>query len=229
MSATPPQKRPPGARRGEPPWWVRDVLIALLIGAILLVGQAVLDDARSDRERLAAVSRDQFQTRIENLRFVRDRSSATLVERPFQHMDLTLQNMSGLTLTEANFTGSELEVADFNDADLRGVNLSETYLDYADFSGADVSCSVRDGADDDPLRICSSFVGASARSARFLETDLQYADFTDASFSEADFSGADLRHTNFADAYYFHICWDNATRWPTDFEPPDDKDACRAE
>ncbi|WP_341994735.1 hypothetical protein MRBLWH7_002396 [Microbacterium sp. LWH7-1.2] len=62
-------------------WWVRDVLIAALVGAVLVLGQMLLDDARSNREIAAARLQSVEADQREDLRFVRERSGPGEQER----------------------------------------------------------------------------------------------------------------------------------------------------
>ncbi|SKX69256.1 Uncharacterised protein [Mycobacteroides abscessus subsp. abscessus] len=67
---------------GDPPWWVPEVVVAFIVSVIVLVAGAWLDDRRSDRDHEIAAAADVRAERLENLRFVRDRSSADRLQEP---------------------------------------------------------------------------------------------------------------------------------------------------
>lgn len=136
----------------------RDVLVALVVGLVLLVGQAAIDDRRSDRETAAGERMANEAERRDNLRFVRELSSSPSIGKPFRNIDLTNQTLAGLSLkgadlenarlsgtfspfidlSESNLKtsslyqavliGANLEKADFRGSDLRGANLKEAKL-----------------------------------------------------------------------------------------------------
>src|SRR5689334_13415136 len=64
-----------GLWRSEPPWLIRDGVIALVIGAVLLLSQNQLDERRSDRQDALEAARAQHAETVENLRFVRELAS----------------------------------------------------------------------------------------------------------------------------------------------------------
>ena len=115
----------------EPPWWVRDVLVAGIIGSLLLLGQYRIDLQREDRE-----------SRQENLRFIRERAAeasprigpngtALKSVLPYRDMDLRGLNLSGLDMRNADFTNSDLTGAVLRGADLSGATFRYTILDGA--------------------------------------------------------------------------------------------------
>ena len=121
------------------------MLAGVISGSVVAVWtvseQARIDDLRSDREE-----------RQENLRFVRDKSSTQLVDRPFQKIDLQGQNLNGLKLARADFSGASLENAQLQftdlsgaklvDADLSGVNLVFAGLYGADLTNANLNDAI---------------------------------------------------------------------------------------
>ena len=197
---------PEGAARA-PRWWIQDVLIAVVIGVVLLAGQEVFDDMRSQRELDAAEKQSEEADRRENLRFVRDRSGAATVERPFQNMNLHGQNLVGLQLEGANFRGAHFDkdssMWDINlrNADLRDAWLLRTIMSGANLSGADLRGAFLDGA---------SLVGA----------DLTGADLRGASLDGTDLGGADLTDAELSHWGLKTVCHNDNTVWPEGFEPP---------
>ncbi|WP_206745463.1 pentapeptide repeat-containing protein, partial [Glutamicibacter sp. BW78] len=80
---------------------------SLIVTAGTITATAAIDNVRSDRD-----------DRRENLRFVRERSSSELQERPFQEIDLRGRNLNSL----------KLEASVFDQADLSGAKLAGTKL-----------------------------------------------------------------------------------------------------
>ncbi|WP_369292758.1 pentapeptide repeat-containing protein [Rhodococcus indonesiensis] len=115
------QDRVVRALNTEPSWWKEDLLSGLVIAAgvgfVTFVGQLHFDDLRDARAQ-----------RLEDLRFVRDRSAEGYLPRPFQGVDLEGQNLNGL----------RLEAADFQFAKLSNVRLIGTFLGNANFHEADL-------------------------------------------------------------------------------------------
>lgn len=193
----------------QPRWWVRDILIAVAISAFFLATQAWLDDARSDREQQRAEAMNDSADRRENLRFVRDRAGIEVVERPFQGIDLRGQVLSGLQLEGADF-----EQARLGEAFLFTTNLASATLDGADLRDADLTLTV--------LR------DATLRNTRLGRANFYLADVEKADFSLADLRGADLSSaTGLGSALLDSTCYDDKTRWPNTFDPPNSfKKAC---
>jgi uncharacterized protein YjbI with pentapeptide repeats len=178
-----------------------DLSVGLISGAVVallsLGAQVYFDDQRSDREALQEDLRSAREARQENLRFVRDRSSEDAVERTFQDIDLSEQNLSGLKLAGADLSGAKLV-----NAKLHAVDLSNSNLMGADLSGADLR-------------------QANLHNAMMYETVL-----TDAQFDLANLGDADLRLSNAQEANFeaatprATVCYDGKTQWPDGFTPP---------
>jgi hypothetical protein len=201
----------PASQRREPPWWVRDILIAFIIGAILVLGQWWLDNRRADVDRGLEDRRSAAAERLENLRFVRDRSSLSREPRPFGSLDLSGLPLSYLHLVGANFADTALTHGALTSTDLRGANFFQADLDVADLRGADlseatlISTSMRD----------ATIKGAILRNAYIADADLRGADLT-----YTDLSGASLEGAKLTGARLSPICYDAATTWPQGFKPP---------
>lgn len=149
---TPDAARSIPVTRREPAWWLRAIVVAVAIGLVLF-GLQLLTDS----------NREAVSTRLENLRFVRERSSANVdMARPFSSLDLQEQQMAGLSLPRAEFewallrganleyadlTGAQFQSADLHRAALEGVNLTDANLADADLSGADLTDAQLAGAD----------------------------------------------------------------------------------
>jgi hypothetical protein len=162
----------------DPPWWFRDVVLSALVACMILALQLYFENRATERQ----VERDAAQAlrdeRLENLRFVRDRSArGTDVDRPFARLDLTDQDLSGLQLANADFTGAILDGADLTTANLEG----------AVFDGA----SMHD----------TKLWGAVLTSADFFESDLRNADLGTSTLHNlvvysADMQGVDLKNAD---------------------------------
>lgn len=118
-------------------------MVALVVGSILLVNQAWIDDRRSERETKTAQIMADEADRRENLRFVRERSSEQATDRPFTSMDLIEQNLARLNMAQADFENAQLMRAfmpgvNLESANLRTTGLSGAYLGRANLINADL-------------------------------------------------------------------------------------------
>jgi uncharacterized protein YjbI with pentapeptide repeats len=139
--AEPPEgpKHRDGKRRWfstEPPWWVRDILVAGLVGLILTTLQISRDDHRAADDQ-----------RLSNLSFVRDKTAGPSTSRNFQNIDLEGMNISGLQLASSKFQKADLKgikadqstltLSNFDGAKLTDGNLGTTRLEAVNLSNAD--------------------------------------------------------------------------------------------
>ncbi|WP_372699731.1 pentapeptide repeat-containing protein [Arthrobacter sp. JSM 101049] len=179
---------------------IAPLIAALLVGILSLQIQAGLDDRRSDQD-----------DRRENVRFVRDRSSEQVLDRPFRSIDLKGQLMPGLKLNKADFQG----------ANLSGANLEKTDLSDADFLDADLT-----GA----KFFLAQLDSADFRDADLVGADFRFADLTDADLRSTDLSGADLWAVTLFGAHLSSTkglpadidsrsCYDENTSWPDGYIP----------
>jgi len=180
----------------EPSWIVRDGVLALVIGLMLLAGQAWLDSGRSARQQALDETRALRSERLENLRYVRERSAGADEDKNFAGLDLGEQDLQGLDLRGADFRG----------AILVGVNFSFSDLTDADLSGADVR------------RV--EFFRADLTLADLGRTRLQGAVLHGAMLDRTDFSESDVRGAIFIDSGGRGPCYDsqgdNSVYWPGD-------------
>ncbi|WAC90055.1 pentapeptide repeat-containing protein [Mycobacterium sp. Aquia_213] len=184
-------------------WWLTELVIptvvALVTGAIVaagtIKGQALLDDAREDRA-----------LRLENLRFVRDHSTADPNQpRPFGGLDLSGQHLRGLQLANANFDDANLEGAIFNNSNLHRASFNYARLINANLVATDLSETDMEGAD---------LSGA----------DLDRANLAGANFDQTALYGANLKAANLSGASLRCIYYDASTSWPPGFVPPPGRD-----
>lgn len=191
-------------------WLWRDVVLATLVGCLVggsvFIVQNHFDNEREQRERTVEDARQQLaerledervaaNTRLENLRFVRERSSKDPdLPRPFQGLDLSDQVLNSLDLQGADFEGANLARAK-----LSGINLLKAQLAQANMGGV----TSYGGASlvEADLRMASlesaRFVAAAFTKANLIEADLTKAGFIVVYFNEADMIDADLTQSVF--------------------------------
>ncbi|WP_344133723.1 pentapeptide repeat-containing protein [Pedococcus bigeumensis] len=132
---------------------IRDVVLALVIGAALLLGQNQLDERRANRQETLEAGRAQHAERVENLRFVRELSAnriegsklllpgidlagTDLSGLDLSSADLKGANLSGAILIRTNLGGAALEGADLSGATLHSTNVEDVDLEHVDLTGA---------------------------------------------------------------------------------------------
>ncbi len=222
VSRTPPHADERSVRRrllgtgADPSWWIRDIVVALLIALLVLVGQKWVDDSRADRDRAIAADQNRQAQRLENLRFVRDRSSGDQDQpRPFAGLDLAGMNLAGLYLRGADFSAADLEGANLNLTDLAAPDAPDPLSSLGqlrpigsptDFTGANLC-----GAD---------LVGANLGGANLTRANLSGADLRFTLLSETVLYGADLSETQLKQEFLRGVSYDNSTIWPDGFTPP---------
>ncbi|SDL53868.1 Uncharacterized protein YjbI, contains pentapeptide repeats [Arthrobacter sp. ok362] len=216
------QERPdaPGAWRSEPARdvvsrWLRsraarDTFIAattaLFTGVVLLVGQSLVDDHRQQGTEL-----------VENLRFVRERSSEQAQVRPFSDMNLQDQTLSGLSLDRADFSGADLagtrllkmglSQAVLEGANLRSARVGDTRLVDSNLSGADLTGAIilrsdLTGANLDQVR-SQAWFGGNTNNTTINRSILAGVSMSDAELSRATVYGTDFRRSNLRGADLF--------------------------
>ncbi len=218
---------PPARRfikRDQPLWWVRDILIAVLVAVLVLFGQNYLVGASGTREQGQAQDQDQDQDqaqdqgqdqRISNLNFVRFKSSESYQERPFRSFDLRDTNLAGLKLrgadfTEANLGGANLAGTDLMQQNARPEAPGQSAIPFvrALLPGVNLCHAVLTGAD---------LSGSYLVNANLTGADLSFARLKWAVLNGADLSAATLP----SDASYLEaIFYDDNTIWPEGFQPP---------
>lgn len=200
--------------------WKHDLLIALASAGAVAVLSLILQNALDDR-------RSTHETRLENLRFVREKSSPDLgASRPFQEMDLEGQNLSGLSLSKADMQGAiikggKLPGTDLREADLSHAKLKNTSISRSNFAMADLSyASVPSSSVSH-----SDMRGANLHLVNFQRTFLKHVDLTGADLTLARLEGALLENVVLTDAKLIGVggetvCYDDETTWPEGFSPP---------
>jgi uncharacterized protein YjbI with pentapeptide repeats len=232
VSRTPPHADERSLRRrllgtvADPSWWIRDIVVALLIALLVLVGQKWVDDSRAVRDRAIAADQNRQAQRLENLRFVRDRSSRGDQDqpRPFAGLDLADMNLAGLYLRGADFSAADLEGAKLNLTDLSAPapepkpgpgtpnapgpfgGLSFPSGSPTDFTGANL-CS-------------ADLTGANLQGANLTRANLSGADLLVTDLSETTLVGADLTNTQLGQGSMVGVDYDSSTIWPDGFTPP---------
>lgn len=103
-----------------------------------MLSQSVLDDQRQHGAEL-----------VENLRFVRERSSEATQVRPFRAINLEKQKLNGLSLDGADFSAANLggsflskmrlAGANLQDASLRNARIGDTRMNSSRLARADLA------------------------------------------------------------------------------------------
>jgi hypothetical protein len=161
----------------QPPWWVSQILVAVLVG--LLVGGLILFSGDHFNDLQA-----RRTLQLENLRFVRDRA-ATNPNQPFPFSDLDLegQDLQLLKLPHAKFNDANLSGANLDSADLTGADLSHANLRGASLWNTKLAGANLCGAD---------LTGADLTVARLPDAILGRTNLTRATFVQAVLTGAKL-------------------------------------
>jgi uncharacterized protein YjbI with pentapeptide repeats len=136
----------------------------------------------------------------------------------FRRVDLSAAKLDGADLEGLDLEGATFEKAslrkatlgqrgNFRKVNFRGADLREAGCVIAPFSGSDFTAAVMKKA----LLCVSTF-----SSCLFREADLEGADFGHSDVRGADFSGANLAGIRWEQTKY-----DERTRWPNGFQPPE--------
>jgi uncharacterized protein YjbI with pentapeptide repeats len=206
------------------------LIVAGVIGGCTVAVQKDIDDQRSDREAAAAkLLADQtdeannqqadLAQRLENQRFVRERSAKDIRDRPFENLDLTELGLSGLSLRGADFRMAKLKSAELRDSDLRGADFAFSEMDtYTDFNSSDLTGAaiVRVGGGVDP--VVGNFFNSKLIHAKLI--GLVFTDLGPADLRGAMLQGADLSRVDLSSANLEGVCYDKSTNWPQGFAPP---------
>jgi uncharacterized protein YjbI with pentapeptide repeats len=212
----------------NPPWWVQNIFVALLVGGIVAgVSDKYASSISAEQARQA--------TRLENLRFVRQLSSEKdVVARPFAGFDLQGQILAGLDLTGADLTVAKLQDAVLVYSQLRcrpkpvgqpGPSLTCVSLAYADLTRADLTRADLTYADlTDAILEGTNLTGADLEGAHLTRADLTDAilegtNLTDADLTRADLEGAHLEGAHLTGADLRGVHCDEKTKWPDGFKP----------
>jgi len=205
-------------RKDRPVWWVGNVFLAVVVTILVLVGHSYLAsrNARDDQ----TTSQDSQGQRLEDLRFVRDRSSETYQPRPFREFDLAGQNLANLQLKGANLV----------QADLTGANLAGTDLSYQAATKPAQGTPATAGQPTflQGVNLCHAVLtGANLSNAYLVNANLTGVDLTTTVLSGAVLNGADLSGATVPsdpavkDGLLKGIYYDETTVWPKDFQPPE--------
>jgi pentapeptide repeat protein len=214
----PPQSAAPGGPGGqtssrlrgafgtlsEPSWWIKDVVVAALIGGLLFLSQVWVDDARSQQDEA-----------IENLRFVREK--ANVEGQLFAGFNLAGMNLSQLVLPGVDLNNADLSDARLVAAELmptvnqqQSANLTDAKLCNADLEGANLTGAVLTGA---------QLSGANLTHTVLAGVDLRGADLTNVKGLTTGSFAADgnpVKDGQMAD----DLIYDDSTIWPAGFRPP---------
>lgn len=135
----------------------------------------------------------------------------------FRRLDLSGAKLAGIRLTQLDFERSV-----FDDATLRAAHLGGTQLAGANFKGTNLTkawlaCSRCQDADFEGACLSNAKLsGANFRRASFKDANLANADLSYSNLCGTDLSGANLQGVEFAQTWF-----DEQTRWPAGFVPPE--------
>ncbi|GGG72102.1 hypothetical protein GCM10011374_41070 [Kocuria dechangensis] len=200
----------------DPPWWFKEVIIAVFLSLLLLSFQNSIEQQREINSQNVERQLATQAERQENVRFIREKSSPDNLLRQFSDFDISGQSLNGLILFEADFSNTNLSSASLRMANLSRSLFSGADMRGADLRGADLSYSSLNGWKKDlgPKGDESSqqlpFVPANLSGAR-----LEGATFSGAKLFGVDFSGSSVQGANLEGA-----CHDESTTWPAGFTPP---------
>jgi uncharacterized protein YjbI with pentapeptide repeats len=210
------------------------VVLAAVIGALFVAVQWRLDERRADREAQAAVTLANQAEQLENLRFMRDRSSPEPIHRPFAGMDLDHVNFTGLQLAGSDLRGATISSSILDDIDLSGSVLTNAQIELswsrnANLSGIDARCTSDSDLDCWFLNfvtlVDADLSGADLRDTRIsfsylARVDLSGSDLRNATFDyRTVLSDVDLSSANLDGAVFDGICH-SGVLWPEGFSPP---------
>jgi uncharacterized protein YjbI with pentapeptide repeats len=206
---------------------VREVVLALAVGLAVAAVQIYFDGRSARRSDQLAAQLNAAAQRLENLRFVRDRSSPDPnTARPFAALDLAGQPLQGLDLVKADFTQADLHGADLHGTKLTNVLFDRTnlrnallsaLLDGAFFEGAslidaDLRNAALANANLSNTCLTGADLGESGLNGAFFDSaNLTRADFAGAVLTGADLTGAKLDGAKLDGANFNEACWDTRT------------------
>lgn len=209
-------------RKDPPVWWVRDIFIAVVVAILVLFGQISFLNARHAWVQGTPQNQQSQQNqaeRLENLRFVRDRSSAEYQPRPFRQFDLRGANLADLQLNGADFVQ-----ADLNSANLTGTDLSSKAATSAQ-PGTPATPAVMSYMQG--VNLCHAVLaGTNLRYAYLVNANLTGVDLTFTQLRGAVLNGSDLSEATLPsdvtskDSPLAGIFYDKNTIWPKGFQPP---------
>lgn len=177
---------------------IRDVVVAVLSGAVVAIGtlyaQALIDDRREEEA-----------DRRENLRFLRELAADGKIGQV---------SFNGLDLEERNLRGLKLAGADLDRANLKGTDLSAT-----DLSGASLELADLTDAWMIKTNLNEAFLSSTDLSSATVEADLSKTFMINVKVHGTDLSKAKMPLPN-AKGHFellINLCYDENTKWPEGF------------
>lgn len=213
-------------RKDQPIWWVRDIFIAVVVGVLVLVGQSYLANVHSGGQassqgRQSSASQDEQSpaSRLDNVRFVRDRSSVEYQPRPFRQFDLQGVDLAGLQLKGSNLVQADLTGANLAGTDLAVEPPTPATPEKPAFAGQPAFLQ--------GVNLCRAVLtGANFTTAYLVNANLTGVDLTTTRLNGAVLNGADLSEAKLPnddagkDMFLKGVHYDQNTVWPRDFQPP---------
>ena len=143
-------------------------------------------------------------------------SMANLSQANLYSANLTQANLVNANLSQANLQSAQLERAKLSKASLRLAN-----LEYANFSDADLNGANLSGAklDRQAKFTNTNLVQANLSGINLRKADLRNADLTNANLSNSNLLEANLDGENLKGVQLQGAIYNQATLFPTDFDP----------
>jgi uncharacterized protein YjbI with pentapeptide repeats len=162
-----------------------------------------------------------------------DRLKANLTGADLTGADLTYADLTNVNLTNAGLWGANLKGANLNGANLGGAILAETNLTRANLTNANLRGAFLTGADLTEAFLTradltyASLERANLERANLTRADLTYAflaraKLTRANLTRADLTEANLTRADLTRANLTGVKYDNLTKWPKNFAPPEE-------
>lgn len=203
----------------DPPWWVRDIFVGVLLAAVVAgVGVWVQNSIDASVRHQSELSQNRM--------YVLSQSADRNVNASFGGFDLSDQSLIWLHLQGALLREANLSRARLADSDLRGADLWDANLDQAVFEGTHLDGAQLGHQGLSPVGDlpAATFRGAHLRHAKIMGlviTDLMGADLTGALLIGTDLTRVlpadleDAKQTGRLDG----ICYEDIS-WPDGFTPP---------
>ncbi len=201
----------------------RDLGLAVLSGGIVggaLVTVESLLASAADR-RSAAPSLRMMLSTTTDLNGI-DLSGENLTDLYLPGRAMVAAELTGADLSDSKLPFADLRFAQLRNTNMRGIDLRGATLAGADLSGADLRGALLDDADLSDAKLAGADLsGASLTDARAERTRFGDATVAGAQFANVFLDGADLSESVGPITMQQPVQHDDATRWPSGFEPPE--------
>ncbi|MGB8689884.1 MAG: pentapeptide repeat-containing protein, partial [Microcoleus sp.] len=179
------------------------------------LSQADLRSANLNQSNLSNTNLSNADLRSANL------NQANLANANLNQANLSSANLNQANLANANFSQADLCSAKLEKANLRKASLRAAKLEYANFSEADLNGANLSGSTlSQQTKFTSANLGQANLSGLFLrKVDMINADLTNANLSNTNLLEANLDGANIKGVQLQGAIYDEATLFPTEFDP----------